>query len=86
MKYVDSIALSAISTAVSATAAAAAAWATATAAQILRDVMLAKANIVALNQGFEPDTVVVDDVNWAYALARSSPAATSRVRRRTTRR
>lgn len=69
VKYVDSVALSAISTAVTATAPAAATWATATAAQILRDVLLAKANIVATNQGFEPDTVVIDDINWAYALS-----------------
>jgi hypothetical protein len=69
VKYVDSIALSAVATAVTATQAATASWATATAAQILRDVMLAKANVVALNQGFEPDTVVIDDINWAYALS-----------------
>lgn len=66
--YIDSVALSAISSAVTATAAAAASWATATAQQILRDVALAKANIVALNQGYMPDTVVVDDINWAYAM------------------
>lgn len=66
--YVDSVALSAISTAVTASAAAAASWATATAQQILRDVALAKANIVSLNKGYMPDTVVVDDINWAYAM------------------
>jgi hypothetical protein len=69
VKYVDSVALSAIASGVTATQAAAATWATATAAQILRDALTAKAAIVALNQGFEPDTVVVDDVNWAYALS-----------------
>lgn len=69
VKYVDSVALAAIASAITATANAAADWSTATAAQILQDVALAKANIVALNEGYDPDTVVVDDVNWAYAMA-----------------
>jgi hypothetical protein len=69
VKYVDSIALSAIATAITNTAAAAADWSTATAKQILTDVALAKANIVALNEGFMPDTVVVDDLNWALSMA-----------------
>ena len=70
VKFIDSVALSAISTAVTATAAAAAAWSTATAAQILTDIALAKANIAALNQGYDPDTVVVSDMSWAYAFAK----------------
>lgn len=70
VKFVDSVALSAISSAVTASANAAAGWATATAAQILEDVLLAKANIVALNQGYDPDTVVVDDVKHVYAMAK----------------
>lgn len=69
VKYVDSVALAAIVSAVTASTNAAADWSTATAAQILADVALAKANIVALNEGFDPDTVVVDDVNHAYAMA-----------------
>jgi hypothetical protein len=70
VKYVDSVALAAIATAVTATAAAAADWTSAaTAAQILKDVLTAKANILALNQGYDPDTVVVDDINHAAAMA-----------------
>lgn len=68
VKYVDSVALAAIASAVSATIAATAAWSAATAAQILKDVLQARATIVALNNGYDPDTVVVDDVNFAYAL------------------
>lgn len=49
--------------------AATAAWSTATAAQMLGDVAQAKANILALNQGYDPDTVVLDDIHWAYAYA-----------------
>lgn len=69
VKYVDSVALGAISSAVTNSAAAAASWSSATAAQLLRDVALAKANIIALNQGYDPDTVVIDDINYAYAFS-----------------
>jgi hypothetical protein len=69
VKYVDGIALSAIVSAVTASQAAAASWATSTAQQKLTDVATAKASILALNQGYSPDTVVVDDVTWAYAYA-----------------
>lgn len=72
--YVDSVALSAVASAVTNGANAAADWSTATAAQILEDVALAKANIVALNEGYDPDTVVVDDINWAYAMSRFAAA------------
>ncbi len=74
VKYVDSVALAAVSSAVTNGASAVADWSTATAAQILEDVALAKANIVALNEGFDPDTVVVDDINWAYAMSRFAAA------------
>jgi hypothetical protein len=72
VKYVDSVALSAVSTAVTQNTAAAAAWSTAgtTAQQILNDVLQAKANILALNQGYDPDTVVVSDTTLAYALGK----------------
>jgi len=69
VKYIDSVALAVIASSVTATQAATAPWATATAAQILRDVMLAQAAIVGLNQGYDPNTVVVDDLAWAYALS-----------------
>jgi hypothetical protein len=68
VKYVDSVALSAISSVVTQNTAAAADWSTATAAQILKDVGLAKANILALNEGYDPDTVVIDDINWVHAM------------------
>lgn len=74
VKYVDSVAIAAIASAVTATANAAADWSTATAVQILTDVALAKANVVALNEGFVPDAVVVDDVNFAYAMAKFGAA------------
>lgn len=69
VKHVDTVAMSAVASAVTSGIDAAVAWSTATGAQILKDVMLAKAEIAKLNQGFSPDTVVVDDVNWACAMA-----------------
>jgi hypothetical protein len=69
VKLVDGISLAAIATAVTQTTAAAAGWSTATAIQIFKDVALAKANIAALNQGYNPDTVVLSDFSWTYAMA-----------------
>lgn len=77
VKNVDSIALSAIASAVTAGVAAAAPWTIAggaTAEQILLDVGLAKGNILALNEGFDPDVVVLDDLRWAYAMAKFASA------------
>jgi hypothetical protein len=70
VKFIDSTALSAIASAITATVAAAASWSTASATQILTDVSQAKASILALNQGYDPDTVVLDDATWAYAFAK----------------
>lgn len=69
VKLVDGVALAAIATAVTQNTAAAAGWSSATAIQIFKDVALAKANILALNQGYMPDTVVLDDFAWTYAQA-----------------
>lgn len=74
VKYVDSVAMAAIASAVTATAAALADWSTATAEQILTDALLAKANVIALDQGYDPDVIVVDDINYAYAMARFAAA------------
>lgn len=65
VKFIDSIALSAIATAVTNSASATASWSSATAVQILKDILSAKANILALNQGYTPDTVVLDDLTYA---------------------
>ena len=66
---VDGVALAAIASQVTRGDDAAAAWTAATARQIFLDVALAKAAIKGLNQGFDPDTVVLDDVAWTYAMA-----------------
>lgn len=70
VKQVDTISLTAISTAVTATAAATGGgtWSGATADPLL-DLMLAKAAIVSLDQGYDPNTVVVSDAAYARLVA-----------------
>lgn len=71
VKKVDATALSAIATAVTATQAATGSWSGAgTAAQILADASDVKADILALNMGYDPDTVLLDDVTYAAVLAK----------------
>lgn len=80
-KNVDSVALSLIASGVTQTRAASAAWSTAS-PKILQDLMLAKADIAALNQGYEPDTLLVNDATWAYLS--SDPVLISAMQRETT--
>ena len=71
VRKVDSTALSAIATAVSASQAATGSWSGAgTAAQILADAADVKADILALNMGYDPDVVLLDDVVYAAVLAK----------------
>ena len=74
VRHIDSVALSAIASAVTGTQAAASTWPTATATQILTDVLTAEAAIVNQNQGYNPDVVVVDPVSHAHALAKFAAA------------
>jgi len=76
VKYVDSVALSAISSAITGSRAAGAVWSNTatTASSIFRDVMLTKADIVAQNNGYDPDTVVLDDIMWAEAISKFAAA------------
>jgi hypothetical protein len=69
---VDGLAMSAITTAVTQTTAAGALWTAAgtTAAQILGEALQAKASLRALNMGFEPDTIVVNDATYAAVFAK----------------
>lgn len=68
VKTVDSIALAAINSQVTQTLPATAAWDT-SGATILRDVLTAVAKITALNEGFSPDTLVVDDLTYAIVAS-----------------
>lgn len=68
VKQVDGVALSTIGTAVTQTQAAAFAWANASADPFL-DVMLAKAQVTALDEGYDPDTIVLTDILYARLVA-----------------
>ena len=65
-KNVDTVALAALASSVTQSQAAAAAWSAASGTQILRDILTAKASLSALNQGYEADTLIVNDASWAY--------------------
>lgn len=69
VKTVDGLALAVIISQVTQTVAAAASWATATAKQIFLDVAKAKSDIIDLNEGYDPDTVVLPTLAWTYAMA-----------------
>lgn len=71
VKTVDAVAMSAINSAVTQNTDAIASWASDSGTNILRDIARAKAKIIALNQGYDPDTVVVDDVTFANLISDS---------------
>jgi hypothetical protein len=56
-------------------------WSTGT-PTILKDIMKAKAVIVGLNLGYNPDTIVMDDSHYAYLM--SDTNVTNALRRETT--
>jgi hypothetical protein len=49
---------------------------------MLRDILLAKAKVFAANLGYKPDTLVVNDLEYAYMM--SDTAITNALRRETT--
>lgn len=69
VQQVDSISMAAIVAAVTNSSPAAASWATATAKQIFKDVALAKAAVIDLNLGYDPNVVVCNTVSWVNAMA-----------------
>jgi hypothetical protein len=80
IKQVDGIAMSAVFSAVTANVAASAAWNAAT-PSFLRDALRGKAAIVALNLGYQPDTWLMNDTQYAYAM--SDTVITNALRRET---
>jgi hypothetical protein len=72
---VDTTALSVITTAVTQSVAATAVWDGASANPLL-DLLRAKATIRALNKGYEPDVVAVDDFAFAYIMGNLNILAT----------
>jgi hypothetical protein len=72
ISQVDSITMSAIYSAVTATfdvtSGGGVAW-TNSAAVFLRDILRAKAAVYALNQGYNPDTLALNDTQYAYLMS-----------------
>lgn len=68
IKQVDSITMSAIAAAVTNENPITNAWSSGS-ATILKDILLAKAEIVGLNQGYMPDTLAINDTHYAYLMA-----------------
>ncbi|MFE3196258.1 hypothetical protein ACFXHA_45185 [Nocardia sp. NPDC059240] len=68
VKTVDGVALAAITSQVTQTSAASSSWSSGT-ATILRDVLRVVAQIRALNEGYDPNTIVVDDITWANVMS-----------------
>lgn len=62
---VNSTVVSLVASGVTANRAASAVW-TGSSAVILRDILRAKASITELNQGYDPNVLLVDDETWAY--------------------
>jgi hypothetical protein len=77
---VDGVTMSAIASAVTATQAATAGhWSVSGTAAILRDILLAKKVITDLKLGYNPDTLLLDDLMWAYLM--SDDKITNAIRR-----
>ena len=73
--FVDQAIISTIASAVSQSQAAAAKWTLAATESILLDIQLAVAKITGQNQGYVPDTLLVDDTVWAWLSANKALAA-----------
>jgi hypothetical protein len=83
VKTIDGVAMSAINSAVTQNTAAVASWAgTGSTPQILRDIARARGKIDALNQGYDPDYLIVDDATYANLI--SDPSVATLLRRENT--
>lgn len=71
---IDQAVVSVIASAVTNTRAAAAAWNSAS-PKVLQDILRAKADVRALNLGYEPNALLVDDQTWAYLASDPTIAA-----------
>ena len=69
IRQIDAIGLAAIAAAVTATQAATAVWTNTSTNNILLDLMLAQAKVVALDQGYEPNVIVTTDEGYARIVA-----------------
>ncbi len=73
VKTIDGVAMAAIHSAVTQNTAAIATWKTGT-PSILRDIARARGSIDALNQGYDPDYLIVDDATYANLISDTAVA------------
>jgi len=73
VKTVDGVAMAAIHSAVTQNTAAIATWTTGS-PSILRDIARARGKIDALNQGYDPDYLIVDDATYANLISDTAVA------------
>jgi hypothetical protein len=66
---VDGITMSAIASAITTTQTATAVWSVPANARILFDILAAKAKVYGKNLGYKPDTLLVDDLHYAYLMS-----------------
>lgn len=66
---VDKVTLAAIASNVSATQAATAAWSATTGTTIMRDIELAVAQVLDLQQGYRPDTILMSSSKYGYMVS-----------------
>lgn len=71
ISQVDAITMSLIGSAITQTVAAGTAW-TAASPTILRNILLARSTVAKLNLGYNPDTLVVNDDQYAYLMTDTS--------------
>ena len=82
IKQVDQVTLAAVASAVTQTVAAASVWSGVGTANPFLDVQLAKSQIIGLNLGYNPDTVLMNDTKYAYFTANT--VVSNMLRRETT--
>jgi hypothetical protein len=79
IKQVDTVAMSAVASAITATTGALVSWETVATAKPLTDILLAVSKIRELNLGYEPDTLLVSDKAYVYLMVND---AVSQLRKR----
>jgi hypothetical protein len=82
IKQVDTIAMSAVSSAITQTTGAGVLWETVATAKPLTDILLAASNIRQLNLGYDPDTLLLSDKAYVYLMVNDA-VAQLRARERT---
>ena len=74
IKQVDTIAMSAVASAITATTGALVSWETVATAKPLTDILLAISKIRELNMGYNPDTLLVSDKAYVYLIVNNAVA------------